>query len=258
MNFIKQSWIAFKSNYGFLEWESFLLIKIINPFFQMIFFVLLAQFSGSKNELAIIVIGNAMLMCVFTCIGELGVVYVRERLNGTLKTIIACGKNRLLLFFEKGAFHMVDAFLTAMFGLSIGYILFHIPIFNYPLLDILVVILISMFACIGLGFLLGSICLIVTDINLIYNILSMGMMFLCGANIPIEHLPVLLRFLSWCLPITRGIKAIEQLINGEKLIAISAFLIGEFLLGLLFFILSFIAFNILESLAKKKATIDLL
>lgn len=257
-NLIRQNWIAFKSTYGFLNMESFLFIKLINPFFQLLFFVLLATFSGSNKQLPVVVIGNAMLLCSFTSIGDLGMIYNRERFFGTLKSIVASNRNRVLIFFEKGSFQIIDAFLTAVYGLMIGYVVFQIPIFDYPLFEILFMILVSMLGCVGLGFLLGSICLVFTDINLLFNILSMSMVFLCGANISIELLPQPLLFLSYCLPVTRGLQAITKLMNGATLWNVSNLLIEELLLGIFLFLLSIAIFHLLEQQARKRATIDLL
>lgn len=257
-NFIRQSWLSFKCSYGFLQLEYFILIKLMNPIFQMMFFVCLATFSGGQRNLAISVIGNAMLLCTFTSMGDLGMIYVRERYNGTLKLIVASNKNRWLIFLEKGSFHIIDAFLTSIFGLLVGYFLFQIPLFQYPILEILFVIFISMFGCVALGFLLASICLVVTDINLIYNILAMCMIFLCGANIEVSFLPSVLQKLAYCLPITRGIDAISQIIEGQSLFDVRYLLIQELGLGILLFIMSSLLFRFLEDMARKKATIDLL
>lgn len=257
-NFFKQSWISFKSTYGFLGLEYFVLIKLVNPLFQMLFYVLLATFSKGQSSLAISVIGNAMLLCTFTCIGDLSMIYVRERYNGTLKSIVASSRNRMMLFLEKGSIHILDAFLTAVFGLLIGYFIFQIPLFDYPIFSILFIILVSMFACVALGFLLASICLVLSDSNLIFNILVMSMIFLCGANIQMEWLPKILQNIAYCLPITRGLEAIGKLINGATLYDVRFLLLQEIGLGIFLFLLSSILFRVLEEQARKKATIDLL
>lgn len=255
---LKVIWISFKCTYSFLDWQSYFAIKIVNPFFEMLFFVYLSLFSQSQERLAMVVIGNAILLCTLGCLGDLGMMYLRERYNGTLKFLIVSQRNRFALFIEKGLLHIVDAFTTTLFGLFIGWLIFKIPLFDYPLGWIVVIIAISMFSCVCFGFLFGSFCILINDINLVYNLISMSMLFLCGANIELTSLPLVLQYVAYCFPLTRGIQAIQNMLMGDTIGAVLPLLFQEFLLGCMWLLIAFLVMSFVEKQAIKKATLDLI
>ncbi|MDH6367689.1 MULTISPECIES: ABC transporter permease [unclassified Breznakia] len=254
----KITWLSFKSNYSYLDIETFLLIKIISPVMQMLFFTLLATYTGGIQRLPITVVGNAMLICTFGTFGDLGVMYIRDRYQGVLRLIVASSKHPLSIFLEKGICYVFEAVLTALFGLVVGQLLFQVQIIEYPLVEILLCIFVSMIACVALGYVLSSICLVVSDINMLLNVISMSMLFLCGANIDVAKLPTLLQYIAYALPVTRGLQAIDLLVQGAQFQMIVPLLIQEFVYTCILFLIGIILYQYFMRKAQVDATLDIM
>jgi ABC-2 type transport system permease protein len=114
-----------------------------------------------------------------------------------------------------------------------------------------------MFSAVGFGLFIGSFGLITSNMNLIMNILAMILLAFSGANFPVEWLPSIVQKLSYCLPITRSIKAANFLMRGQAASSIYSLIGYEFLLGILYILLGYFLMKLTEYLSKKRATLDL-
>jgi ABC-2 type transport system permease protein len=116
---------------------------------------------------------------------------------------------------------------------------------------------ITVFSASGLGLLLGSFGLIVTDMNFIMNLASMGLLALSGANFPIEKFPEFIQKICLLLPMTRGIKASRMIAAGQDMSSVSYLLLGELLVGAVYITAGYIMMNIMEKQARIKGNIEL-
>lgn len=180
-----------------------------------------------------------------------------ERPSGTLSLLFGTPANRLLLFGGRALMHILDGMLGVFLCLSFGVIFLQLDVVHVNILLLVLCIFVTAFATSALGLLLGSISLLTRDIFLLGNIAYWGMVVLCGVNFPIQKLPTWLRAVSWSLPLTRGIASCRAVIAGDSLSKVLPLLLGEVSVGLAYFVLGYIFFHQLETVAKRRGTLEL-
>lgn len=256
MRFLYLSWLCFKSTYGFLKPEEYLLERLFNSLMQMLFFVFLASYANTSQSLAVTIAGNAMIVCCQSCIGDLGMIFLRERMFGTMKVLLAGGKSMLCLFAQKGFFLLLDSLISFGIIIVIGFLIFDLP-FSILTGGMIICIILCCASCISIGFLLGSFGIILPDINFVYNLFITLLFFLCGANISIHLLPLPLQWLASILPLTHGLQAMQLLIHGTWNTQVTFLMLQEVLCMVCYAVAAYVMFRILERAAMRNATIDL-
>lgn len=250
---------TFKGLFGFLKPEVYVLVKVVNPIFQVLFFSLIAKHAYGNADITPFIVGNAFVLCMYNAFFGVGCNLINERGCGTLKLLIGSPCNKFNVFITKSSFHIIDGIITVLIGLFTGIIFFNIriPINTLPYFIVCLILAIGT-AC-SMGLLVGSIGLITRDINMLLNLSSMILMSLCGVNFPIEKLPVALRYISNVLPLTNALKASKLLLNGGAIDygEVNSLLLNELTLGIAYCIIAYVSFRVMEKLAKSKATIDI-
>lgn len=253
--FFRSGLYSFKGLFGFLQPKIYILVKVINPIFMVIFFSLIASHAYNTKNITPWVIGNSFVLCMYNAFFGVGTELIGERSYGTLKILIASPANKFVVLLSKTTFHILDSLITVLIGLATGYILFNarIPIDTLPLFFLL--ILAAMFSACTMGLLVGSIGLITRDINLLLNISSMMLMALSGVNYPIEKLPSIFQKISYIMPLTHSLEGARMLINND-FSKVYTLLSTELIIGIVYAILGYLFLKITENIARKNATLD--
>lgn len=249
---------SFKGLYGFLRPETYILVKIVNPVFQVICFSLIARHAYGNADITPYIIGNAFALCVYNAFFGVGVNLISERGMGTLKIFMASPCNKFNGLVSKSLFHIIDGAFTVLIGILTGVTFFKVRL----TLDIIPLFILCLFAAMftacAMGLFIGSIGLVTRDINLLLNLSSMLIMALSGINFPVEKLPAWLQGVSSILPLTNALSGVKVLlINGQANNLVYGFILKEFVLGIIFSIIAYIALKIMERLAKVKASLDI-
>lgn len=255
--FFRQSMMSYKALFGFLSPKIYILVKVINPIFQLIFFSLLASYVYQTDDVTPWLIGNAFLLSMFNSLFGVGTVMANERQFGTLTSIIASPSNHFLIFVGRAFMHIIDASSTVLIGFAVGYIFFGIDFSQTNFLMLFITIFISMYAAMGIGLLIGSIGLIVKDMNLILNTVSMGFMILTGANFPLSELPYFIQYISYSIPITRSIEAGRLIVAGGGSTSLFTLMVKEVMIGTIYIIIGYYLLKVLERKAREGADMDL-
>ncbi len=255
--FFFQSIISYKALFGWLKIESYMVIKIVVPILQVSFFSLLSKYAFQTDDISPWIIGNSILLCSRNAIYGVGRVIMEDRDMGTLKLIIASPANKFLVFVGRGLMHIVDALITVLIGLFVGFIFFnlHIPLNNLFLFILAIVI--SIYSAMAIGHMISVVGLAFRDIIILLNVFEYLLIILTGASFPISRLPIFLQGISNFLPITRGIKAARLLLDSANRILVLKLLSREFLIGTIYILFGFFVFSFFESISRKKATLDL-
>ncbi len=250
---------SFKGLYGFLKPQVYIIVNVINPIFQVLFFSLIAKHAYGNSDITPYIIGNAFVLCIYNAFFGVGTNLITERSLGTLKLLIASPYNKFKLFVSKSTFHILDGMLTAFIGLLTGVIFFNIKIPMEVMPHFLLCLASAIFTACSMGLFIGSIGLVTRDINLLLNLSSMLLMSLSGVNFPTERLPFFLQGLSNILPLTNALKASRLLIS-TKLVSyevVNSLVLREFLLGVAYCIIAYITLRLMERRSKTKATLDI-
>ncbi|TQR32829.1 ABC transporter permease [Lysinibacillus sphaericus] len=255
--FLHQSILSYKSLYGFLDPKIYILVKIVTPIMQLIFFVLLASYVNDSQDLTPWVLGNCFILSMYNSLFGVGAVLVSERSFGTLSLLMISPTNNFLILIGRAFIHIFDATITVAIGLIAGYLLFDLNFenTNFPLLILCIVI--AMFSAMGIGLFISSAGLITSDVNLVLNTSVFVLMIFTGALFPLNNLPTALSGIPYFLPLTRGIEASKMIVNGNFSNQVIDLLAKELLIGLIYMILGYLLLRYTDKKSREKATLDI-
>lgn len=226
--------------------------KLLVPIFQVVFFIELGMWASGRQDPVYFAVGNAMQLTAIN--GIFGVVMAlgNERQFGTLSIFLGSPANRLAIYVGHSLVHVVDGMGSVAVGLLTAALVYHLtpgPA-NLPLLA-LCVLLVSISTA-GFGLALGSVSLVYRDILLVANAFYFLLLLLAGVNFPVGRLPAALQFVSYALPMTRGIQAARLAVAGEGLQDVAGLLAAELAVGICYALIGFTLFRWLENRARQQ------
>jgi ABC-2 type transport system permease protein len=151
---------------------------------------------------------------------------------------------------------MLNGFFVAVFSLLVGSALVGVEIPGSAWPSLLLVTLVSVFACTGFGLLAAAWGLLIQDQAVLANVLVGILLVFSGANAPIDALPGWLQTLSHGLPFRHGIEAARRLADGESLGAVTGLVTAELAVGLVYAALGYLAIRRVEVLSRRRATLE--
>lgn len=135
---------------------------------------------------------------------------------------------------------------------------FNVHFETKEILILLLVILVTIFSCLGLGMLVGNFGLLISDINMICNVGFFGILLFSGSQFSIAKLPLFIRWIPYFTPSYRGIEATRLLNKGIINLEVIYLIVGELILGIIYFGISYFVLKRLERTAQKRGTLDLM
>lgn len=245
---------SYKALFRWQTPEAYLLQKMLFPLVQLAFFALIGQFGGSQ-PIAFYLIGNCIAVA-FRPMFSITTAIADERSGGTLPYLIASPANRILLFFGRATFHVIDG----MFDIVVAFI-FAIFVFGLRLPEsawpgMLTAVFVASLAACGLGFFLGAVAYVVLDAVFLANLVMFALLLLTGANIPLAELPDPVRVLGEALPLTHTIAAARAYAAGADLGFGLPLLMADVILGIVWALGGFALFSFLELQARRKGTLE--
>lgn len=255
--FYRQAVLSYKGLFGFLNPRTYLLVMILNPLSQLLFFSMLASHIYGKTELAGYIAANALLLCVMSSVFGMMSVVMSDRGMGTLPLVMATPFNKALLFFSRSVPHIVNGIFTAFIGLLFGIVLFKVPISLSVMPFLLCIWLVSIFSACGLGLIIASCSLWTSSMHLISNLIASLLLLVSGANYALAVMPGWLAGVAEVFPLTRGVHLTKAIVNKADSSLFIRLLTEEFLLGVLLFMLGLLSIKLAEYLARKKGSVEL-
>ena len=207
--FFSQAWLYYKGRKAAFHTAEFLASDLGYPAITMIFYCMLAAYGFQTMDLTHWVISNSFLLCTNTCIFQLGTVFLGERYNGRLRSIVVAPCSTLSLVLASGVGPILTASATVIFNLTLGSFLFNIDFSTISLGAVLLTILCAMTSATCFGLLVSVFGMISSSIHLMLNIIYYVLMLFTGAQFPVSQLPAIGQFLSRLLPLTRSLQAMD-------------------------------------------------
>ena len=237
--FFSQAWLYYKGRKAAFHTAEFLASDLGYPAVTMIFYCLLAAYGFQTTNLTHWVISNSFLLCTNTCIFNLGTVFLGERYNGRLRSIVVAPCSTLSLVLASGVGPILTASATVIFNLALGSLLFSIDFSGISLGAVLLTILCAMTSATCFGLLVSIFGMISSSIHLMLNIIYYILMLFTGAQFPVSQLPAAGQILSQLLPLTRSIQAMDLLFSSNKYSAdFFSLLLGELCLAAFYILLT--------------------
>jgi ABC-2 type transport system permease protein len=182
---------------------------------------------------------------------------VDERSNGTLALVTLAARQRFLVFGGRLLVVGLHGVVTCVAALAVGALVFGLDLGHVQWGLLALALVITVAATSSLGVALGSVGLVLTDLNLVGNIVTVSFLALAGINFPVSALPVPLQWVAWCLPMTRGAQAARVAMAGGGGWAFWPLLAGEVAVGLCWLLFGYGLFRFLERKARVYGTLDL-
>jgi ABC-2 type transport system permease protein len=251
--FFRQSMFAYRALFSWLNPQAYLIMKVLEPATQIIFFAVLGSFAG--NDPAYYALGNAVRAASVSGIFGCAVVMASERRAGTLPAVIASATPAWQTFIGRSLFQVVDGLTTVAVGFVIGGLFFGLDFGQVNWLWLTLALVLTSYAMSGLGMLVGASGLIGTDINMTMNLAYAALIVLCGVNFPVSDLPAGVQVIANLLPLTHGLEAIRMIFEGEF---VPELLLIEAALGTVYVLCGFLVFRLAEYRARVSGTLELM
>ncbi len=250
-----QAWFAYRALFAWSRPFNYFVSKFGFTFFSMLFFVFMGKFVGLDDP-AYIVIGNILLVPATNGVGGISMTVGNERQFGALSYLLGSPAPRAPIFLGRALFHILDSFITVAVYLPVAVFVFDLDMSNTNVLLVLFCMLITAFTTSGMGFIMGSVSLISRDGWMITSTLSLSLYIFVGANFPVSALPEFLQNISYSLPMTRGIMAARAALSGADWASISSLIYGEVLIGILYVMIGYLMFRVLERKSMVSGMLD--
>lgn len=255
--FFRHALLSYKALFSMLDPKNYILVMLLNPLTQMIFFAMLVNYVYGGKGLEGYVASNALLLCVMSSVFGMMSVVMSDRGMGTLPIVMASPVNKGVLFFARSIPHILNGAFTAILGLIFGVLIFGISIPVEAILPLLCIWTISIFSACGLGLILGSCSFWTPSMHLLSNILASSLLLLSGANYSLSVMPSWLSDLAKFFPLTRGVELTKAIVNEGDTSHFLRLMSEEFLLGCIYFAISIVAIRYAEYLARVKGTMEM-
>ncbi|MGN7476418.1 ABC transporter permease [Solibacillus silvestris] len=249
--------LSYKALFGFLDPKTYVMVMLLNPLTQILFFGMLVNYVYDGKGLAGYIAANALLLCVMSSVFGMMSVVTSDRAMGTLPIVMASPASKGVLFFARSVPHIVNGIFTACLGLVFGLLLFRISIPLSAVFPLMAVWLVSIFSACCLGLILASCSFWTPSMHLLSNILGSALLLLSGANYSLSVMPSWLSEMAKFFPLTRGVELTKSLVTEGRAPQFLQHMTEEFLLGCIYFAISLIAIRYAEYLARVKGTMEL-
>lgn len=228
---------------------------LIGPIAQILLFAYLGRNAGVASD-EFFVIGNSLQYAAIPCLFAMGNTIGNERQEKTLGIILSTPAPRVPLFLGRALPVIANGFLVALFALVVGGLIFSIDVPTSAYLPIVVVSLITSFACTGLGFVCAALSLRVRETAVLANVIFGFLLVFCGVNIPIDRLPDWMASVAPWLPMTHGIEAARRLADGAALGDVGGLMLKEASIGAGYVVIGLVMLFWFEWESRRRATLE--
>ncbi|HTP54770.1 MAG TPA: ABC transporter permease [Thermoplasmata archaeon] len=221
-NFWSNAVMAPRTSLGFMRVDFVIGTVFVIPLTQMVFFAFVVQLSAggaasAASSIAFTAVGNAVATVTYSSVFSVCQTTDSEKQQGTMEHLLVSPANRIALYFGRGLIPILISLATVTVGLVYAATFFgvEIPVSSFPTLAVSIVL--TAFAMVGFGLLLGGIALYLRTSIILGNIFLFIGLLLSGVNFPVSQLPLSLQYVGEALPLTWGLKAIRAAIAGDSL-----------------------------------------
>ena len=251
---LRQVVFSYRALFGWIAPADYIMMKVVEPALQIVLFVLMGRFAGLDAEY--LVIGNSMRLVATGGIFGMLSVALNERRARTLPVVIASATPSAQTFYARGFAQVIDGLASVVIGLAIGALFFGLDFSRLNWFWFLLACVVISFGVSGFGLLVGTTTLLGTEANLVGNLAFNALLLFCGVNFPVEALPQVWQRLTQLLPLTHGLSATRLLFDGQ-LEGVPGLLAIELLIGMLYAVVGYLLFAVVERTARAQGTLDL-
>jgi ABC-2 type transport system permease protein len=237
-------------------WRSWALGWMLRVIAQVSFFGLIGLRVANDRAAYFLLIGNALAVAAQTGIFSLNMTSA-ERWEGTLPLLVASPTSPVVVFSSRGAYLAVDGTLSALGGLFIAGPAFGLPLPWPRVLAVVPLTGVVAFASYCFGTFLAGIVFRWRAANSLFVLVGyVGLMTICGVNVPLSYYPDALEWASRFLPLTNGLLAIRGVFGGAAWSWIIGHAALEAAVGIGWMTTALFSFNRLAAGGRRDGTLD--
>jgi ABC-2 type transport system permease protein len=225
------------------------------PTFQLLFFAALGSYASGRSP-AYFAIGNAVQVSAVAGVFGMTMAIANERWFGTLPALLATPANRVALFAGRFLPFLANGLLVSVYAFGVGIVLLGVRLELSSIGVVALALVVTVFSCTAIGALQGSISLRLRDGLFGANLLVLAFLLFCGVNIPLSELPAWMQLVGNVLPFTHGLQAVRLAADGAGLDQVGGLILVELLIGVIYAVLAFLLFHVLERSSRANATLD--
>jgi ABC-2 type transport system permease protein len=209
-----------RTTLGFMRIDFVLGTVFVIPLTQMVFFAFVVQLSG-QGSVAFTALGNAVATVTYSSVFSVCQTTDSEKFQGTMEHLLVSPANRFAMYIGRGLIPIGISLATVSVGLVYAATLFGVSIAPSAIPGLAVSVVLTAFAMVGFGLLLGGVALYLRTSIILGNIFLFVGLLLSGVNFPTSALPVPLQYVGDALPLTWGLSAIRAAVANDSLGALS-------------------------------------
>jgi ABC-2 type transport system permease protein len=247
--------ISFRALFNWLSPWIFVPSLLIAPIMQIMLFVHMGRTAGVGSD-EFYLIGNAVQYVAIPCLFAMGKTVANERTAETLGLVLVTPARRVPLFLGRALPVIVNGWLVSTYSLAFGAVLLGTGIRPGAWLPLALVVMVASVSCTGLGLANAALGLRVRETAVTSNVLFGLLLIFSGANVAVAQLPPWMAAISRWLPLSHAIEAARRLAAGADLGAVSGLIWREAALGVLYGAIGLSALRLLETEARRRATLE--
>jgi ABC-2 type transport system permease protein len=207
-----------RTSLGFMRVDFVLGTIFIIPLTQMVFFAFVVRLGGGDaSAIQFTALGNAVATVTYSSVFSVCQTTDSEKWQGTMEHLLVSPASRLALYFGRGLIPILISLATVTAGLTYAVALFGVPLAPASIPALAVSVVLTAFAMVGFGLLLGGVALYLRTSIILGNIFLFIGLLLSGVNFPTSALPLPLQYVGYGLPLTWGLVAIRAAVAGDGL-----------------------------------------
>ena len=248
-------YLGYKGLYTWLNWHAFTSSVLLRPVLVLAMYFLVGRFASPESAERYI-IGLAAFSMPTILLHSILHSFHSERVFGTLPVLFTARGNRLSIYWSKCVLYLPNAVITVSLCLISGRFLFGLDMseLNYATL-VASVAAITVSSATFVMF-VGSFSIMTREWSNILIGVSTLFLALTGAIIPTERLPGSLADIGHVLPLTNGLVAFREAFNGAELAAVADDILLELAVGVVYAVLGYLTFRLLEREAKRRGAFE--
>ncbi len=249
-------WASYRALFGWLSPWILIPTFIIEPIFQILFFVFVGRDAGVGSD-AFFLIGNAIQFASIPCLFAMGNTIAGERYSQTLGLLLASPARRIPLFLGRSLPVIVNGLACSLLALVLGAVILKVPLPVSSLPLVALVVAVASFSCTGLGLAAAALALRVRETAVLSNIIMGLLLIFCGVNVSLAALPAWMATIGSYLPLTHAIEATRAVVSGAGWSQVSGLVVDEVTIGTVYLLIGLAMLRYFEVESRRSATLDL-
>lgn len=205
---------AFADYSGMFSWRTWSTAYVGRMITQVMFFALIGLLIGDPEAVHYLLIGHAVIIASHEAVNIIAST-TWERRAGTLSLLVASPSNPLIVFLGRCVQLIATGTALATISLVVVGLMFGIEMPWPRILIVPLIIIVIAASTATFGLFIGVYVFRFIGLRLIaINVSSLTFMAICGVSVPVNFWPTSVQRIAAFLPVTHGLQAIRDLLDG--------------------------------------------